>query len=62
MFEVLLTEAEKRIRDEIRAFVRDRVDPSLILKMDSREQEYPYEFVKSVGQANLYYSLNNANV
>jgi alkylation response protein AidB-like acyl-CoA dehydrogenase len=53
MFEVLLTENEKKIRDEVRAFVRDRVDPSLILKMDSREQEYPYEFVKSVGQANL---------
>ncbi|RDE10770.1 MAG: acyl-CoA dehydrogenase [Candidatus Thorarchaeota archaeon] len=54
MFEVLLTESEKRIRDEVRTFVRDRVDPSLILKMDSREQEYPYEFVKAVGQANLF--------
>jgi alkylation response protein AidB-like acyl-CoA dehydrogenase len=53
MFEVLLTENEKKIRDEVRAFVRDQIDPSLILKMDSREQEYPYEFVKAVGQANL---------
>ena len=53
MFEVLLTDSEKRIRDEVRAFVRDKVDRSLILSMDSREKEYPYEFVKALGQANL---------
>jgi hypothetical protein len=39
MFEVLLTDGEKRIRDEVRAFVRDKVDRFLILSMDSREKE-----------------------
>ncbi|MHA1811828.1 MAG: acyl-CoA dehydrogenase family protein [Candidatus Thorarchaeota archaeon] len=53
MFDVLLSEEEKRIRDEVRTFVRDRVDRSLILKMDGREKEYPYEFVRAAGDANL---------
>ncbi|UCE11473.1 MAG: acyl-CoA/acyl-ACP dehydrogenase [Candidatus Thorarchaeota archaeon] len=53
MFEILLSEEEKKIRDEVRAFVRDKVDRNLILKMDSREKEYPYEFVKSASAENL---------
>ncbi len=53
MFDELLTPEEKAIRDEVRAFVRDKVDRSLILKMDSREKEYPYEFVRAAGEANL---------
>ncbi|MHA1576802.1 MAG: acyl-CoA dehydrogenase family protein [Candidatus Thorarchaeota archaeon] len=53
MFEVLLSDEEKSIRDEIRIFVRDKVDRLLILKMDSKEKEYPYEFVKGLGKANL---------
>ncbi|MHA1481353.1 MAG: acyl-CoA dehydrogenase family protein, partial [Candidatus Thorarchaeota archaeon] len=53
MFDVLLTDEEKSIRDEVRVFVRDKVDRSLILKMDSKEKEYPYEFVKGLGKANL---------
>ena len=53
MFEVLLTPEEKAIRDEVRAFVRDKVDRELILAMDSKQKEYPYEFVKAAGEANL---------
>ena len=53
MFEVLLTNEEIAIRDEIRQFVRDKVNRNLILKMDSREKEYPYEFIKALGKANL---------
>ncbi len=53
MFEVLLTKEEKTLRDEVRAFVRDKVDRNLIIAMDSREKEYPYEFIKAAGKANL---------
>ena len=53
MFDVLLSEEEKKIRDEVRAFVRDKVDRALILKMDSKEKEYPSEFVKAAGKENL---------
>ena len=53
MFDVLLTEGERKIRDEVRIFVRDQVDPDLIIRMDGNEQEYPYDFVKAVTKANL---------
>ena len=53
MFDILLTDKERQIRDEVRAFVRDKVDPNLIIRMDGNEQEYPYEFIKSVTEANL---------
>ncbi len=53
MFDVLLTDEERALRDEVRAFVRDKVDRELIIKMDSKEKEYPYEFVKAAGEANL---------
>ena len=53
MFDVLLTESERKIRDEVRIFVRDKIDPDLIIRMDGNEQEYPYDFVKAVTKANL---------
>lgn len=53
MFDVLLSKEEKMVRDEVRKFVRDKVDRDLILKMDSKEKEYPYEFVKAAGEANI---------
>jgi alkylation response protein AidB-like acyl-CoA dehydrogenase len=53
MFDVLMSDEEKKLRDEVRAFVRDKVDPSLIVAMDSKEKEYPYEFVKAAAKANL---------
>ncbi len=53
MFDVLLSKDEKKIRDEVRAFVRDKVDRTLILKMDSKDKEYPSEFVKAAGKENL---------
>ncbi|MFX1490861.1 MAG: acyl-CoA dehydrogenase family protein [Promethearchaeota archaeon] len=53
MFDILLTESERQIRDEIRNFVRNKVDPDLIIRMDGNEQEYPYDFVKAVTKANL---------
>ncbi|MHA1902884.1 MAG: acyl-CoA dehydrogenase family protein [Candidatus Thorarchaeota archaeon] len=53
MFEVLLTEEEKKIRDEMRLFVRDEVDRELIIRMDSDDEEYPYDFIKAAGKANI---------
>jgi alkylation response protein AidB-like acyl-CoA dehydrogenase len=53
MFDVILSEDELGIRDEVRKFVRDKVDRELILAMDSKEKEYPYEFIKAAAKENL---------
>ncbi|NWF95671.1 MAG: acyl-CoA/acyl-ACP dehydrogenase [Candidatus Thorarchaeota archaeon] len=53
MFDVLLSKEEKELRDEVRTFVKDKVDSSLIVAMDSKEKEYPYEFIKAAASANL---------
>ena len=53
MFDVLLTEAEKKLRNEVRVFVRDKVDPDLLIAMDSKDKEYPYEFIKAAAETNL---------
>ncbi|MFW9793410.1 MAG: acyl-CoA dehydrogenase family protein [Candidatus Thorarchaeota archaeon] len=53
MFDVLLSEDETKIRDEVRAFVRDKVDRNLILAMDGKNKEYPYEFIKAAAKENL---------
>ncbi len=53
MFDILLTESERKIREEVRAFVRDKVDSDLIIRMDQNEQEYPYDFIKAIAKANL---------
>ncbi len=53
MFEELLSDAEEKIRDEVRAFVRDKVDRELIIAMDSKKKEYPYDFIKVAAKENL---------
>jgi acyl-CoA dehydrogenase len=53
MFEELLTDAEKEIRTEVRAFVRDKVDRELIIAMDSKKKEYPYEFIKAAAKQKI---------
>jgi alkylation response protein AidB-like acyl-CoA dehydrogenase len=53
MFDILLTDEEKGIRNEVRAFVRDKVDRELILAMDGKTKEYPYEFIKAAAKENL---------
>ncbi len=53
MFDELLSEDEKGIRDEVREFVRDKVDRDLILAMDGKTKEYPYEFIKAAAKENL---------
>jgi acyl-CoA dehydrogenase len=53
MFDILLNKDERGIRDEVREFVRDKVDRNLVLAMDSKEKEYPYEFIKTAAKENL---------
>ena len=52
MFEAMLTEEQRRLRDETRAFVRD-VPRQLILDMDADRVQYPRDFVREAGQRNL---------
>lgn len=53
MFDVLLTEQERAVRDEARAFVRDEVDPKLLRDMDAEKVEYPREYVEGLAKAKL---------
>ena len=53
MFDVLLSDEEKRVRDEVRAFVRDRVPPQLLKDMDADRIKYPREYVEMLGAENL---------
>jgi len=51
--DVLLTEEERALRDEVKAFVKNDVSPDLVKKMDRDEIVYPREYVKALGEANL---------
>lgn len=51
--DILLTDAEKGIKEEVRAFVRNEVSPDLLKKMDRDEVAYPREFVEGLGSHNL---------
>jgi alkylation response protein AidB-like acyl-CoA dehydrogenase len=53
MFDVLLSAEERQVRDEARAFVRDRVPPQLLKDMDADRVRYPREFVEMLGAENL---------
>lgn len=53
MFDEIITDHEKQLRNEVRAFVRDKVDRELILAMDSKQKEYPYDFIKVAAKENL---------
>lgn len=53
MLDVLLTEAERAVRDEARAFARDAVDPDLLRRMDADEVRYPREYLEAAAERNL---------
>lgn len=46
MIETLLTEKQQRLRDEVRAFVREDVPRQLILDMDAGRVTYPRQFLE----------------
>ncbi|MBW1780147.1 MAG: acyl-CoA/acyl-ACP dehydrogenase [Deltaproteobacteria bacterium] len=51
--DVLLSEAEKAIKEEVREFVKKDVPPDLLKKMDRDEITYPREYVEALGKGNL---------
>jgi alkylation response protein AidB-like acyl-CoA dehydrogenase len=52
-YDNMMTDAEKAIQAEVRAFVRDEVSPDLIRAMDKDEIEYPREYVEKLAARNL---------
>jgi alkylation response protein AidB-like acyl-CoA dehydrogenase len=53
MFELLLTEEEKKLQEEVRRFVREEVPSSLIRTMDADEVRYPKEYIQGLAARNL---------
>ena len=51
--EGLLTDSQRALRDEVRAFVRDDVPRQLLLDMDAGEVSYPREFVEAAARRRL---------
>lgn len=52
MFEAMLTEEQRALRDEVREFVKT-VPRQLILDMDADKVQYPRDFVREAGRQNL---------
>jgi len=52
MFEAVLTERQRSLRDEVRGFV-SAVPRQLILDMDADKVQYPRDFVREAGRRNL---------
>ncbi len=53
MLDVVLTDRERAVRDEARAFARDAVDPDLLRRMDADEVRYPREYLEAAASRNL---------
>src|SRR3972149_7724767 len=53
LYDALLTDQEKALRDEVRRFVRDEVPPDLLRAMDRDETKFPYEFIAKLAQHGL---------
>lgn len=52
LLDVLLTEEEKALKQEVREFVKG-VSPELTKKLDRDEIQYPRDYVKKLGELNL---------
>ena len=48
MFDYIISEEAKKIKDEVRTFVRDEVPHTLIKKMDQNEVQYPIEYLQNL--------------
>ncbi|MDP2972922.1 MAG: acyl-CoA dehydrogenase family protein, partial [Deltaproteobacteria bacterium] len=53
MFEILLTQEERKLKQEVRRFVKEKVPSSLIRAMDADEVRYPKEYMESLASENL---------
>ncbi len=52
MFDFIMTEEQKKLRDEVRAFTK-WVPRELILDMDAEKIQFPHEYLKEAGRRNL---------
>jgi len=53
MLDVLLTDKDRAMRDEVRGFVKEEVPRELLRGMDADEVRYPREFVEKAAARNL---------
>ncbi|MFZ5828102.1 MAG: acyl-CoA dehydrogenase family protein [Bacillota bacterium] len=53
MFDFLMTPEQRSVRDEARRFVREAVDPQLVIDMDQERVNYPREYVVAAAERNL---------
>ena len=51
--DILLTDEERALKEEVRDFVKKEVSPELVKKMDRDEITYPREYVQALGARNL---------
>ena len=52
-YESLLSEEERQLQSEVREFVRQQVPHQLLQALDSDEVQYPRDYVRALGKANL---------
>ncbi len=52
-YDVLMTDEDRSIRQEVRQFVRDEVSSDFVRAMDREEIKYPREFVRKLASRNL---------
>ena len=52
-YDVLMTDEDRAIRQEVRQFVRDEVSSDFVRAMDREEIKYPREFVQKLAARNL---------
>lgn len=53
MLECLMTESDKKLREEVRTFVKEDVDKQLLRDMDEEKVRYPREFLEKAADRNL---------
>jgi len=53
MYDILLSEEERILKEEVRRFAKEEVPSSLIRSMDAEEVRYPKEFVEKAASHNL---------
>ena len=51
--DVLLSDEERALKQEVREFVKNEVSSEFLRKMDRDEITYPREFVEALGKRNL---------
>jgi alkylation response protein AidB-like acyl-CoA dehydrogenase len=53
MFDLLLSEEERSLKEEVRRFAKKEIPSSLIRSMDADQVRYPKEFIEKIASQNL---------